>query len=93
MPTGKGQSMKNEAVRTLGKQIDAVEDQIDAAVAADPNADTSAMEQQLADLEAQMKQAQADKHAAHQQWLADRKAARDAAGHGKSAAAPGKNKP
>lgn len=93
MPTGKGQSMKNEQVRLIGRQIEDLEDQIAAATAQDPAADTAALKQQLADLEAQMKAAQQAKQDAQHQAVADSKAARDAAGHGKSAQAPGKNKP
>jgi predicted nucleic acid-binding Zn-ribbon protein len=87
---GQGQSMKNAQVRNIGRQIETLEDQIDAAH--QQGQDTTQMEQQLDALNAQMKQAQEAKHTAQQQLRQDRKAQRDAAGPGKSGQAPGQNK-
>lgn len=42
-----------QQVAQLGEQMDELEDQIEEAKAADPNADTSALEQQLAQLKQQ----------------------------------------
>lgn len=90
MPTGQGQSMKNEAVRNIGRQIEAKEDAIDAAN--ERGEDTAQLEAELDQLEQQLHDAQAQRKADQQQVRADRKAARDAAGHGKSGQAPGHNK-
>ena len=70
-----GQSMKNETVRALGRQIENLEDQIDAAPEGE---DTSGLEAQLADLETQLHAAQQAKRDAQKKVVADRKAARDA---------------
>lgn len=73
---GQGDAHKQmtQGVRDLGKQIDALEDQIADATAA--GQDTTALEQQLDQLEAQMKTAQANKKKAFQDYKAEQKAGR-----------------
>lgn len=71
---GKAHKAMTDQVRSIGRQIEAVEDQIDAAIAS--GADHADLDAQLAALEAQMKTAQVDKKKAFADYKAEQKTAR-----------------
>ena len=64
----------DQQMKGIGAQIEAVEAQIAAALAADPPGDTTALEAQLDGLEDQMKEIQAQRKAHRQQVISDRQA-------------------
>jgi hypothetical protein len=68
-------SAKNEQVRSLGRQIEQLEDQRDAAE--ERGEDTTAMDQQIDQLEQQLQQAKQTRKDTEAQARADRKAARN----------------
>ena len=69
----------DQQMKDTGAQIEAVEAQLAAALAADPPGDTTALEAQLDVLEDQMKDVQAQRKAHRQQVIADRKAGKKTA--------------